>query len=115
MKKIVVEIAVLCLGSWLGVLTRIALQLFYQLDNAGSEVFPAMYAQIVGCAVIAITVRYRARLLKWYAPAVLGITTGFTGSLTTFSSWMISRLKLSLATAQTTAVKVVLQRFVVLL
>jgi len=81
-----VDIAVLLLGSWLGCALRMALQTFYEYDPM--VVFPALYAQVVGCAAMAATVQHRQRLLKWYAPFVLATTTGFAGSLTTFSSWM---------------------------
>lgn len=75
-------------GVW-GSLARLGLTALNMYD--GQSIAPIVWAQAVGCVVMgfASQPRTRAALEEWYAPAYTMITTGFAGSCTTFSSWVL--------------------------
>ncbi|SPO22196.1 uncharacterized protein UTRI_02206_B [Ustilago trichophora] len=57
----------------------------------GQSVFPLVWAQAVGCLImgLAIGAANRRAIEGRYPPAYIMITTGFCGSVTTFSKWML--------------------------
>lgn len=56
---------------------------------SGMSVEPTIWAQAVGCLVMGYTVANKEDLELWYPPAFIMIGTGFCGSLTTFSSFIL--------------------------
>lgn len=86
-------------GSWVailsfwGVLARLGL---IALNNyPGAIIPPVTWAQFVGCAVMGFLVQDSSLFPKKpgtakYDALYAGLTTGFCGSLTTFSSWMLN-------------------------
>ncbi|TRM67755.1 CrcB-like protein-domain-containing protein [Schizophyllum amplum] len=82
------SIHVICLlipGSILGVLARLGLQALAKYD--GQSIFPLAYPQALGCFVMGLALGLKEPIGEFYGPIYTGITTGFCGSLTTFSSW----------------------------
>ncbi|KAL1743752.1 CrcB-like protein-domain-containing protein [Schizophyllum fasciatum] len=82
------SVHVICLlipGSILGLLARLGLQAIARYD--GQSIFPLAYAQALGCFVMGLALGLKEPLGDFYGPLYTGITTGFCGSLTTFSSW----------------------------
>ena len=86
-------------GSWIaifsfwGVLARLGLTALN--DYPGVVVPPLTWSQFVGCAVMGFLVRDASLFPKKsgsvkYDALYVGLTTGFCGSLTTFSSWMLA-------------------------
>ncbi|KAF9485297.1 hypothetical protein BDN70DRAFT_871320 [Pholiota conissans] len=80
-------LALLAPASILGLLVRLGLVALMSYD--GHSVFPLAYAQAVGCLVMGIGVRLKEPIGRTYGPLYTAITTGFCGSLTTFSSWQL--------------------------
>ncbi|PWN37433.1 uncharacterized protein FA14DRAFT_110076, partial [Meira miltonrushii] len=56
---------------------------------SGMSIEPTIWAQAVGCLVMGWNVANKEDLEKWYPPAFIAIGTGFCGSVTTFSSWIL--------------------------
>lgn len=56
----------------------------------GTPVFPLIWSQFVGCAVMGFLLQDKTLFPKEdrYVPLYIGLTTGFCGSLTSFSSFM---------------------------
>ena len=56
----------------------------------GQPVFPLIWSQFVGCAVMGFLLQDKTLFPKEdrYVPLYIGLTTGFCGSLTSFSSFM---------------------------
>lgn len=80
------SVAAVVFGTWVGLLLRVVLQDLYDVD-VSAVVFPALYANFVGCIIMGVATRRKDQLLSKYRPLYSGITTGLAGSLTTFSSW----------------------------
>ncbi|TFK23234.1 hypothetical protein FA15DRAFT_687942 [Coprinopsis marcescibilis] len=76
---------VLTPASILGLLARLGLQALGSFD--GQSVFPLLYVQGLGCFVMGICLRLKEPLGQFYGPLYTALTTGFCGSLTTFSGW----------------------------
>ncbi|PFH52782.1 hypothetical protein AMATHDRAFT_139084 [Amanita thiersii Skay4041] len=74
-------------ASVFGVLARLGLTALATYD--GRSVFPLAYAQAVGCLVMGIALRIKQPLGQYYSPLYTALTTGFCGSLTTFSGWQL--------------------------
>ena len=56
----------------------------------GESVFPLVWAQAVGCLIMGLAIgANRPAIEGRYPPAYIMITTGFCGSVTTFSKWML--------------------------
>nr|CDI52842.1 chromosome condensation [Melanopsichium pennsylvanicum 4] len=56
----------------------------------GQPVFPLIWAQAFGCLIMGLAVgANKAAIEARYPPAYIMITTGFCGSVTTFSEWML--------------------------
>src|SRR5579862_3151870 len=84
----------LVVGGWItflaiwGALARIGLS---ALSNyPGSPVFPMIWAQFIGCAVMGFLLQDKTLFPKEerYVALYIGLTTGFCGSLTSFSSFI---------------------------
>ncbi|KAJ7904579.1 CrcB-like protein-domain-containing protein [Mycena olivaceomarginata] len=70
--------------SVLGVLARLGLTAL--ASYSGQSIFPLAYSQAIGCLIMEPISRY-------YSPAYTALTTGFCGSLTTFSGWQLDIFK----------------------
>ncbi|KAL1706370.1 CrcB-like protein-domain-containing protein [Schizophyllum commune] len=82
------SVHVICLlipGSILGVLARLGLLAIAKYD--GESIFPLAYVQALGCFIMGTALGLKEPIGDFYGPLYTGITTGFCGSLTTFSSW----------------------------
>ena len=80
-------IALLMPASIFGVLARLGLQALVTYD--GESVFPLAYIQALGCFVMGMGLGMKEPLGKFYGPLYTAMTTGFCGSLTTFSGWQV--------------------------
>lgn len=80
-------ITLLIPASIFGVLARLGLTAI--ATHEGNAIFPLAYSQALGCLLIGFTARFRESLGHYYGPLYIAITTGFCGSLTTFSSWQM--------------------------
>lgn len=57
---------------------------------SGASVDPLVWAQAVGCLIMGLAIgANRSAIQRRYPPAYVMITTGFCGSVTTFSKWML--------------------------
>ncbi|KDQ64578.1 hypothetical protein JAAARDRAFT_117173 [Jaapia argillacea MUCL 33604] len=72
-------------ASVFGVLTRLGLQALATYQ--GQSIFPLAYAQAFGCFVMGFTLQFKEPIGQFYGPLYTAITTGFCGSVTTFSGW----------------------------
>ena len=79
-------LAVLGIFSLFGLLARLGLIAINTFN--GREIFPVLWAQIVGCAVMGLFSSRKMELEELYLPLYAGLTTGLAGSITSFSSWM---------------------------
>ncbi|KAJ8086703.1 Origin recognition complex subunit 2 [Marasmius tenuissimus] len=68
-----------------GTLARLGLQALTTYD--GQSIFPLAYIQSTGCFVMGFFLRLKGPMGEFYTPLYTAITTGFCGSLTTFSGW----------------------------
>jgi fluoride ion exporter CrcB/FEX len=66
----------------------------YEIYTTIFILHPYMLPNCIGCFVIAVLYCYLARLTKFSLAFTKGLTIGFCGSLTTFSSWMFSSLSI---------------------
>lgn len=80
-------ISILVFFAIWGLLTRLGLTAIGNFD--GQNVFSLLLVQIVGCTIMGTAVALQARLTKIHLLLYLAITTGYCGSVTTFSSWML--------------------------
>ncbi|KAF5344137.1 hypothetical protein D9758_008889 [Tetrapyrgos nigripes] len=78
-------IALLIPSSIFGLLTRLGLQALGTYD--GQSFAPLTYVQATGCLVMGFALQLREPISEFYGPLYTAITTGFCGSLTTFSGW----------------------------
>ncbi|KZT36852.1 hypothetical protein SISSUDRAFT_988521 [Sistotremastrum suecicum HHB10207 ss-3] len=74
-------------ASVLGTLTRLGILALCNYD--GNDIFPLAWVQATGCFVMGFAVTLKDPLGDFYGPLYTAITTGFCGSVTTFSSWQI--------------------------
>ncbi|KAM0746163.1 hypothetical protein T439DRAFT_329906 [Meredithblackwellia eburnea MCA 4105] len=79
--------SLLCFATFWGVLSRLGLEWIGKF--AETQVFPLIWPQIVGCMVMGLVVDRKTGIEKRYVPLFVAAGTGFCGSLTTFSSWMV--------------------------
>ena len=82
----VVVLSVLGIASFLGTLARLGLNAINTYP--GQPVFPLIWAQMLGCAVMGAATTRSKQIGSIYPHLYVGITTGFCGSTTTFSAWM---------------------------
>lgn len=80
-------IAPLMPASVFGVLARLGLQALATYD--GRSVFPLAYPQALGCLIMGICLPLKDSISSYHSPLYTAITTGFCGSLTTFSGWQL--------------------------
>ncbi|KAF8335060.1 CrcB-like protein-domain-containing protein [Cantharellus anzutake] len=69
----------------LGTLARLGLDALTSYE--GQSVFPLAWVQATGCLVMGFAVGLREPITQFSPSLYTAITTGFCGSLTTFSSW----------------------------
>lgn len=75
----------LSVASYAGVIARIYLAKLSQWD--GVPLFPSLYAEMVGTAIMGFTISHKGVLEKNHSAVYQAIATGLCGSITTFSSW----------------------------
>ncbi|KDR83680.1 hypothetical protein GALMADRAFT_236012 [Galerina marginata CBS 339.88] len=80
-------IVLLMPASVFGVLARLGIIALMTYD--GRSVFPLAYVQAVGCLFMGMGLRLKEPIGQFYGPLYTALTTGFCGSLTTFSSWQL--------------------------
>ncbi|KAJ7682741.1 CrcB-like protein-domain-containing protein [Mycena polygramma] len=73
--------------SVLGVLARLGLSAL--ATYSGQSIFPLIYAQTAGCLIMGFCLALKEPFSRYYPPAYTALTTGFCGSLTTFSGWQL--------------------------
>ncbi|PKI84742.1 hypothetical protein MVES1_001222 [Malassezia vespertilionis] len=71
-----------------GVLARFGLNALNTYD--GESVIPILWAQSIGCFIMGFTTHPKVKgvLEHWYKPLFPMITTGFCGSVTSYSAWV---------------------------
>ncbi|OCH92943.1 hypothetical protein OBBRIDRAFT_824445 [Obba rivulosa] len=74
-------------ASIFGVLARLGLQALVDYD--GHSIFPLAWIQATGCLVMGFCLEFKEPLGQFYGPLYTAMTTGFCGSLTTFSGWQL--------------------------
>ncbi|EGO01949.1 hypothetical protein SERLA73DRAFT_120601 [Serpula lacrymans var. lacrymans S7.3] len=74
-------------ASIFGVLARLGLQALVTYD--GQSVFPLAYIQATGCFIMGVGLALKEPFGRFYGPLYTAMTTGFCGSLTTFSGWQV--------------------------
>ncbi|KIK68076.1 hypothetical protein GYMLUDRAFT_36907 [Collybiopsis luxurians FD-317 M1] len=72
-------------ASIFGVLARVGLIALGTYE--GQAIFPLAYVQGLGCFLMGYFLYLKEPMGKFYPPLYTALTTGFCGSLTTFSSW----------------------------
>jgi len=77
--------------SVLGVLARLGLTAL--TTYSGESIFPLAYSQATGCLIMGFCLALKEPISTYYAPAYTALTTGFCGSLTTFSGWQLDIFK----------------------
>ncbi|KAH9821598.1 CrcB-like protein-domain-containing protein [Melampsora americana] len=70
-----------------GLLTRLGLNAIGEYE--GRSVFSVLLVQVVGCLVMGMGLRLKDTLDRIHPLLYLGLTIGYCGSVTTFSTWMI--------------------------
>ncbi|KAF7347388.1 MFS general substrate transporter [Mycena venus] len=80
-------LALLMPFSILGVLARLGLTSLATYN--GQSIFPLAYVQAIGCLIMGFCLALKDPFTRWYPPAYIALTTGFCGSLTTFSGWQL--------------------------
>lgn len=80
-------LALLMPFSIFGALARLGLQALTTFN--GQSVFALAYVQATGCFIMGIALGMRAPFGRYYGPLYTAVTTGFCGSLTTFSGWQV--------------------------
>ncbi|KAK7061781.1 CrcB-like protein-domain-containing protein [Favolaschia claudopus] len=84
-------IALLAPFSVFGVLARLGLSAL--TTYAGQSIFSLAYSQAVGCLIMGFLLELKEPISRYYPPAYTALTTGFCGSLTTFSGWQLDIFK----------------------
>ncbi|KAG0709703.1 CrcB-like protein-domain-containing protein [Suillus ampliporus] len=80
-------LALLMPASIFGVLARLGLQALVTYN--GQSIFPLAYVQATGCFIMGIGLKMKVPFGNFYGPLYTAMTTGFCGSLTTFSGWQV--------------------------
>lgn len=80
-------LALLMPSSIFGALARLGLQAL--TTYSGQSVFALAYVQATGCFIMGIALGMKVPLGRYYGPMYTAMTTGFCGSLTTFSGWQV--------------------------
>lgn len=69
--------------------TLIRLGLTALADYNGRIVFPLIWSQAIGCAIMGTALARKSELTEIYPPLYTALATGLAGSITTFSTWML--------------------------
>ncbi|KAI0091990.1 CrcB-like protein-domain-containing protein [Irpex rosettiformis] len=80
-------LALLIPASIFGTLARVGLLALTTYD--GRAIFPLAWVQATGCFFMGIGLGLKEPIGQFYGPLYTALTTGFCGSLTTFSSWQL--------------------------
>ncbi|OSD04198.1 hypothetical protein PYCCODRAFT_1407848 [Trametes coccinea BRFM310] len=80
-------LALLMPASIFGVLARLGLQAITTFD--GRSIFPLAWVQAAGCLIMGFALGMKEPFGRFYGPLYTAVTTGFCGSLTTFSGWQL--------------------------
>ncbi|KAI0719605.1 CrcB-like protein-domain-containing protein [Cerioporus squamosus] len=80
-------LALLMPASVFGVLARLGLQAITTYDGRG--IFPLAWVQAAGCLIMGFALGLKEPFGRFYGPLYTAVTTGFCGSLTTFSGWQL--------------------------
>jgi len=80
-------VALLLPASIFGVLARLGIQAVTSYD--GRAVFSLAWVQAAGCLIMGIGLGMKEPFGQFYGPLYTAMTTGFCGSLTTFSGWQL--------------------------
>jgi len=80
-------IAALIPFSIFGVLARLGIEAIATYD--GQSIFTLAWVQAFGCVFMGFFLELKQPIGDFYGPLYTGLTTGFCGSLTTFSSWQV--------------------------
>ncbi|KAL4252569.1 fluoride channel Fluc/FEX family protein [Abortiporus biennis] len=78
-------LALLAPASIFGVLARLGIQALVGYDE--KSIFPLAWVQSMGCLCMGFALGIKEPLGQFYGPLYTALTTGFCGSLTTFSGW----------------------------
>ncbi|PWN19938.1 hypothetical protein BCV69DRAFT_283467 [Microstroma glucosiphilum] len=81
-------LGLLAFASIWGTLTREGLIALNTYD--GQSIKPVIWAQAVGCLVMGWTVANKEALDRLYPPVFVMLGTGYCGSVTTFSTWILN-------------------------
>ncbi|KAI9512241.1 CrcB-like protein-domain-containing protein [Russula earlei] len=82
------EVVILLMpASVFGILARLGLEALATYD--GNSIFPLAYPQALGCFLMGVALPLRDTISRYYSPLYTAVTTGFCGSLTTFSGWQL--------------------------
>ncbi|GHJ85706.1 hypothetical protein NliqN6_2108 [Naganishia liquefaciens] len=73
--------------AFFGVLIRLGFEALG--DYEGRTVYPVLWAQGVGCAIMGTSLSLKSEIHEFYPPLYTALTTGLAGSTTSFSSWML--------------------------
>ncbi|KAF7337696.1 MFS general substrate transporter [Mycena sanguinolenta] len=73
--------------SAFGLLARLGLSALATYN--GQSIFPLAYVQATGCLIMGFCLALKEPFNRWYPPAYVALTTGFCGSMTTFSDWQL--------------------------
>ncbi|KAF9534266.1 CrcB-like protein-domain-containing protein [Crepidotus variabilis] len=92
-------ITLLMPASVFGVLARLGLSAL--MNYPGHSIFPLAYAQAVGCLFMGLGLGMKEEIGQFYGPLYTALTTGFCGSLTTFSSWQLQVFQAWINASQT--------------
>ncbi|KAI7941409.1 hypothetical protein MJO29_013483 [Puccinia striiformis f. sp. tritici] len=79
--------SILIFAAIWGLLTRLGVTAIGNFN--GQNIFSLLLVQVVGCLIMGISVALQPRFGKIHPLLYFGITTGYCGSVTTFSSWML--------------------------
>jgi len=80
-------LALLIPASIFGALARVGLLALTTYD--GRAIFPLAWVQAAGCLIMGFALGLKEPIGQFYGPLYTALTTGFCGSLTTFSSWQL--------------------------
>jgi fluoride ion exporter CrcB/FEX len=84
--RLLATLASIAFFSIWGVLGRLGLVALTTYDDL--SVFPVVWAQAVGCFVMGLCIGSKPEIESVFPPLFVGLTTGFCGSMTTFSTWI---------------------------
>jgi CrcB protein len=88
--KIVRHAAILSLLVYASIWGTLAREGLVALNTySGMSIEPTVWAQSVGCLVMGWSVANRKAFERWYPPMYIALGTGFCGSVTTFSTWIL--------------------------